>query len=59
MSTTRSPSESLRPSEVSPPPRVIASEALFAPGQREVVIEHRGERYRLRLTRNGKLILTK
>jgi hemin uptake protein HemP len=26
---------------------------------RAVVIEHRGERYELRLTRNGKLILTK
>jgi hemin uptake protein HemP len=26
---------------------------------REVVIEHEGEEYRLRLTRQGKLILTK
>ncbi|MFZ2403705.1 MAG: hemin uptake protein HemP, partial [Methylobacter sp.] len=26
---------------------------------REVVIEHSGEEYRLRLTRQGKLILTK
>jgi len=28
-------------------------------GCNEIVIEHRGERYRLRLTRQGKLILTK
>jgi hemin uptake protein HemP len=27
--------------------------------EREVVIEHAGEEYRLRLTRQGKLILTK
>lgn len=28
-------------------------------GQREVLIQHAGETYRLRHTRNGKLILTK
>jgi hemin uptake protein HemP len=28
-------------------------------GENEVVICHRGEEYRLRITRNGKLILTK
>lgn len=28
-------------------------------GQREVMIEHDGQTYRLRHTRNGKLILTK
>jgi hemin uptake protein HemP len=28
-------------------------------GSREVVIEHAGQEYRLRLTRNDKLILTK
>lgn len=28
-------------------------------GAREVIIEHDGERYRLRLTSKGKLILTK
>ncbi len=42
-----------------PRPRsaIAASELL---GQaRSVVIEHRGERYELRITRNGKLILTK
>ncbi len=38
-------------------PRVQAA-ALLA-GSREVIIEHAGEEYRLRLTKNGKLILTK
>ena len=38
--------------------RAVASEDLFQ-GQRELLIEHAGETYRLRLTRNGKLILNK
>lgn len=38
--------------------RTLASEALLN-GQREVLIEHDGEIYSLRHTRNGKLILTK
>ncbi len=38
--------------------RVITSEDLFA-GYRELVIKHAGEEYRLRLTSQGKLILTK
>jgi len=37
---------------------VIDSEVLFRRG-REVVIRHRGNLYRLRITRNGKLILNK
>lgn len=36
----------------------VASELLLA-GQRELVIQHRGSEYHLRLTRNDKLILTK
>lgn len=36
----------------------ITSEALFA-GRRELMIKHAGEEYRLRLTNQGKLILTK
>lgn len=40
------------------PVRTVASAELLA-GAREVVIEHRGESYRLRHTRNDKLILTK
>ncbi len=38
--------------------RAIASEELFM-GARELVIKHTGEDYRLRLTNQGKLILTK
>ena len=38
--------------------RQLASAALFQ-GRREVVIVHRGQAYRLRITRAGKLILTK
>jgi len=38
--------------------RGIASAALFQ-GRREVVILHRGQTYRLRITRADKLILTK
>jgi hemin uptake protein HemP len=37
---------------------VIAS-AVLMDGRREVVIVHSGERYRLRITTNDKLILTK
>ena len=38
--------------------RVLRSEELFAE-RTEIVIVHKGERYRLRLTRRGKLILQK
>lgn len=37
---------------------VIQADRLFGVS-RVVVIEHKGERYQLRLTQNGKLILTK
>ena len=40
------------------PPREIPSDQIFA-GTHEVLIRHAGELYRLRLTRNGKLILHK
>lgn len=40
------------------PPKVIASESLFA-GAKLVVIDHEGEPYRLMITKNGKLILQK
>ena len=40
------------------PIRRVATDTLLA-GAREVVLEHRGEHYRLRVTASGKLILTK
>jgi len=47
------PQESLNPE-----PPLIRSEELMQ-GRRELLIMHCQEVYRLRLTRNGKLILTK
>jgi hemin uptake protein HemP len=38
-------------------PLKVASEALLGP-RRELVITHNGREYRLRVTQNGKLILT-
>ena len=38
--------------------RTITSAELFD-GQQEIIILHAGEEYRLRITSNGKLILTK
>jgi hemin uptake protein HemP len=38
-------------------PRRVRSEDLLA-GRAELVIEHQGRDYRLRITQNGKLILT-
>ncbi|OYY61266.1 MAG: hypothetical protein B7Y50_04685 [Hydrogenophilales bacterium 28-61-11] len=32
---------------------------MFIPGNKEVLINHNGEHYRLRITKNGKLIPTK
>lgn len=48
------PEASIRPTPDSP----IRAEDLLR-DRRMLVIEHAGERYLLRLTRNGKLILTK
>ena len=41
-----------------PAPRVLDAGHLFC-GETEVWIEHGGVRYRLRITRRGRLILTK
>jgi hemin uptake protein HemP len=49
--TARSP-------QVSTAPARLESATLFG-GGREVVIIHQGQEYRLRITRAGKLILTK
>lgn len=53
----------LKQPELAPPPRksqprTIASSELLR-GMSEVLIDHGGETYRLRLTRSGKLILQK
>jgi hemin uptake protein HemP len=40
------------------PARRVSSHALLE-GERELVIQHQGSEYHLRLTRNDKLILTK
>jgi hemin uptake protein HemP len=47
-----------REGEPTEPPRVLNAEEIFA-GRREVWIELDGVRYRLRITRRGKLILQK
>jgi len=40
------------------PPDVIPADLLFS-GNQEILIGHNRETYRLRITKNGKLILTK
>ena len=42
-----------------PAPIPVVDLAALLGERREVVLEHRGERYRLSVTRSGKLILTK
>ena len=44
--------------ERQPPAKYVDSRTLFD-GTREIRIDHDGQEYRLRQTRNGKLILTK
>jgi hemin uptake protein HemP len=50
------------PARVSPPPSTAPvariSSAELMRQQRELIIEHDGREYRLRVTHNGKLILT-
>jgi len=63
----KKPFSTLEPLDLMPPAKQdmalalrqrLQSAELFGTA-REVVIEHAGEEYRLRLTRQGKLILTK
>jgi hemin uptake protein HemP len=58
MSDTELENEDHEPPATGEPERVLKAEDLFA-GKREVWIELDGVRYRLRLTRRGKLILQK
>jgi len=52
------PSSPPRSGEPAVAPRVILSAELLGQGGR-ILIEHQGEHYLLRITRQGKLILTK
>lgn len=52
------PMRTLRLSPTPAGPRRLNSESLFGRGI-EVIIQHGGQEYRLRRTRNGKLILNK
>lgn len=55
------PDDPVDPMEQSPPlpdTKVVPADALFE-GKREILIEHAGVRYRLRLTRRNRLILQK
>jgi hemin uptake protein HemP len=45
------------PDQLAPAPAKVTSESLLG-ARRELVITHRGREYRLRITQNGKLILT-
>lgn len=40
------------------PPGIVPADFLFQ-GSQEILISHQGAHYRLRITKNGKLILTK
>ena len=51
------PSTEARRTAPQGPVRVLVSEILA--GGREAILEHDGQDYRLRITSNGKLILTK
>ena len=54
---SRGPASSAPARGDSTPPRRVRSEDLMR-GAVELVIEHHGRDYRLRITQNGKLILT-
>jgi hemin uptake protein HemP len=57
MSDDQPPPDDREPAEAEHCP-VIPAEQLFKDG-REVWIDHHGERYKLRITRRGRLILQK
>ena len=52
------PSPERPPQPVRDPARIVKSTTLFN-GEREIGIEHAGALYRLKITRQGKLILNK
>lgn len=58
MSDSRDSVPPLNPPEEPPRHRVVAAEDLFK-GEKEIVIAYGAAQYRLRITKSGKLILTK
>ncbi len=48
----------IKPEQQSCPLGTFPADHLFQ-GRQEILIAHKGETYRLRITKNGKLILTK
>jgi hemin uptake protein HemP len=52
-------SEPVRPRQTSQADEVILTSSSLMDGRREIIITHSGLRYRLRVTTNDKLILTK
>ena len=58
MSTPESYFPRPQPAHVEPPRR-LTSEEIIGPHRHELLIRHAGFDYRLRITRQGKLILTK
>ena len=46
-----------KPTQQALPPQKVASQVLLG-ARKELVITHNGREYRLRVTQNGKLILT-
>ena len=57
-STPLSDRQTLRPAQRPAMPDTVPAALLFR-GRQEVLIRHNGEHYRLRITKSGKLILTK
>lgn len=54
-----SPSGNRHADDARPPAQERIPADLLFRGRQEILIGHHGETYRLRITRNGKLILTK
>ena len=52
------PQDREKETEAAPVGKTVSTRELFD-GEKEIVIEHEGERYRLRITRRNKLILQK
>jgi len=52
------PQEPEHPLALSPLPKLITSDELFGE-DRQILIDHAGSVYRLQITKQGKLILTK